>query len=137
MNNLISAEPSVVRTEEECKVRITEVKLADNKNNEPYALVRFAFTNPAMEPDKPVDSAPHLSDSRFNESLDQMYAIRSELTDTKQLLSDKLYELIGYGIPESPEKASRCAEGIIARTLECQSECRMLVSDIYDLIQLL
>lgn len=61
------AEPSVVRTEEECKVRITDVKFADNKNNEPYALVRFAFTehedtktftkyfgipNPAMDPDK-------------------------------------------------------------------------------------
>jgi len=40
-------EPSVVRTEEECSLRITDVKFAQNKNDEPYALMRFAFVEHA------------------------------------------------------------------------------------------
>lgn len=36
-------EPSVVRTEEECQIAITDVTTGTNKNDEPYALVRFAF----------------------------------------------------------------------------------------------
>lgn len=41
-------EPTVVRTEEECKLRVTDVKIDNNRNGEPYALLRFAFTD---EPD--------------------------------------------------------------------------------------
>ena len=37
-------EPSVVRTEEECKLRVTDVKIDNNRNGEPYSLMRFSFT---------------------------------------------------------------------------------------------
>lgn len=60
-------EPVVVRTEEECKIRVTDVRFDNDKNGNLYALMRFAFTehadsktftkffsipNPDMEPER-------------------------------------------------------------------------------------
>lgn len=83
------------------------------------------------------DAPSCLSDGRFNEALDQICSIRNDLNDAKQLLANKLHELTGNNVPENPENSESCPDGIIARTLECQSDCRSLVSDIYCLIQLI
>lgn len=106
-------EPRVLRTEEEVKLAITDAKADNNKNGQPYVLIRFSFVGeedvktftkyfgiPCADMDKDKYNSALRSLKYFYEAFEIDYSNGVEL---EQLISAEGWALIGVDEQEDTE----------------------------------